>query len=109
MPDEGKNQIPRLIGEGEYFRIRLEEADEFTVFITHNVDKNGWLKKTTGQTKDGRWITQKWLVHKSLAHRSGDELIADRSDIVELFSSFKGKVKHYRGDIYKISLNDEGD
>lgn len=100
-PQRKRRAKPGSTGEGEYYRIELRPASEFTFFRNHDVGNKGHLIRVAGRRSIGSWDTVAWLVGKEDAHVEGEALVADSEDAKELLASLGSTPKHVKGDIFE--------
>ena len=100
-PQRKRRAKPGSTGEGNYYRIELRPAADFTFFRNHDVGDKGHLIRVAGKRSSGSWDTVAWLVSKEDAHIEGETLVGDREDAKQLIESLGSKPKHVEGDIFE--------
>ena len=71
--------------QDEFYHIEVKSQQEFKRFRTQIVGQISGIERVGGQHEDGSWETVKWLVSKEMAHIENGILVADQTEVKELF------------------------
>lgn len=102
QPEGRRRKKPGSTGEGNFFRIEVRPADQFTSFRTHDVGEPGGLERITGRRTSGSWATVAWLISKEDAHMTADKkLVITDAKAATVLKSLQEPIEHVKGDIFK--------
>ena len=91
-----------ISGEGDYYHIALRPAEQFTVFRTQDMGRDGQSLRVSAKKPGAGWVTQKWLVRKIDAHVEGNYLVADDPKVKRILTKLGGMPRRIEGDRFAV-------
>lgn len=88
----------------EFFHIEIKSPKEYKRFRTQEFGTKSGIERLRGQRNDGIWETVKWLVNKKMAHIENGKLIADHSEVQDLFDQLENSPTHIEFDRFEIKV-----
>jgi hypothetical protein len=92
---------PGSTGQGDYYHVEVRPRSDFVSFRTQDVGDPGHIQRVAGKREGGSWATVKWLIGKEDAHVSGDSLVGDTSEAMDLLKKLGSKPVHKSGDRFE--------
>jgi len=90
-----------------YYHIMVNPKEDFTLFISKNVDRNGFIKEISGRKLNGNLAIHKWLISKNIAHIDNNRLVPDLTEAKKFLQTLRGNIRRINGDIFQVKLNEE--
>ncbi|MPZ38280.1 MAG: hypothetical protein GEU95_09455 [Rhizobiales bacterium] len=101
QPEGRRRSKPGTSGQGEFFHIEVRPTEEFEIFRTQDVGRQGGIERVAGKRGSGSWHTQKWMISKDHAHLDDGRLVPDTDDAREVLKELGSLPRHVDGDRFK--------